>query len=127
MLLLLLSAPAAADDEDRALIGIPGYTKTDDVLRADVMRLAVRYVPALAKRKTGNAMLGACRRVAFVDAMITSIDDQIRGRWTETWTLDVCNAVVTMPISFESDDAGGTNFKLSDDEMTVENAAGVAP
>lgn len=99
---------------------MPGHTKTDDRLRADVEKLARAYLPALAKRKTGDKSFADCKQVAFVGAMITSIDESAPGTWTESWTFEVCEATVQAPIEFTPDGQGGTFFKLSDKGMTVE-------
>ncbi|MFM9842705.1 MAG: hypothetical protein ACKVOI_07025 [Dongiaceae bacterium] len=120
MLLLFCTSAVADDQDDRKRIGVPGYTKADDRLRADVERLARAYLPALAKRQTGDQTFADCKQVAFVDAMITSIEEGGPGKWTETWTFEVCEATVQTPIEFEPDGQGGTFFKLSDEGMTVE-------
>jgi hypothetical protein len=124
--LLLLSAPAAADDQDeRKLIGVPGYTKTDDVLRADVMRIAQMSVPSLVKRATGDQQAENCEQIDFVDAMITAIGTGEKGgrAWSENWTFQVCERTVHMPIKFEPNGRGGTTITLSDQSMTIDEPA----
>lgn len=120
MLLLICTSAAADEQDERRWIGVPGYTKVDDRLRADVEKLARASLPALTKRKTGDKSLGDCKQVVFVDSTITSIDESTPGTWTESWTFEVCETTVQTPIEFTPDGQGGTFIKLSDDGMTVE-------
>jgi hypothetical protein len=105
VLLLILGGPAAADDdEERKFIGMPGYSLTDDLLFADVVRIARHSVPALVKRKTGDKKAGDCKQTDFVDAMITAIGDGDPSKrpWFESWTFRVCERTVHVPIKFSA-------------------------
>jgi hypothetical protein len=128
--LLLVASTATADDvEDRKLIGVPGYTRTNEVPRADVIRIARLSVPALVKRKTGDKKDGDCKQTDFVDAMIIAIGDGDPGNrtWSEIWTFQVCERTVHVPIKFEPGSQGGTNITLSDKGMIIDGNTGAAP
>jgi hypothetical protein len=128
--LLVADTTVSADDaEDRALIGVPGYTLTNEVLRADVIRVARLSVPTLVKRKTGDEGAGECKQTDFLDAMITAIGNGGPGNrtWSEIWTFQVCERTVHVPIRFEPASQGGANFTLSDKGMIVDGKSEAAP
>ena len=131
VLLISLCVPAAADDgDDRKLIGQPGYTLTDDLLRADIMRVARLSLPHLVGRKTGDEKDRACGQTDFIDAMITEIGDGSIGErtWSEAWTFQLCERTVQVPVKFEPDrNGGGTTFTLSDSGMKIGGKSGAAP
>jgi hypothetical protein len=127
--LLLVASTAASADDVEDLIGLPGYTLTDELLRADVIRIARLSVPALVKRKTGDKKDGDCKHIDFMDAMITALGDGSYGEraWSEIWTFQACQRTVQVPIRFEPASQGGTNITLSDDGMIVDGNNRAAP
>jgi hypothetical protein len=111
-----------ASEDLNAYIGRPGYSRADDVLKRDVLRLAEATMPAFVKRATGDESLLDCTQVELIDAMITRVDEA-SGKWSEDWTFQVCDATATMPIQFEPDGQGGTFFSLSGTSVSVHNPA----
>jgi hypothetical protein len=109
-------------EDVNAYIGRPGYSRADDVLKGDVLRLAKATMPAFVKRATGDESLLDCKQVELVDAMITRFDETT-GKWSEDWTFQVCDTTATMPIQFEPDGQGGTFFNLTSTGLRVQGTA----
>jgi hypothetical protein len=119
---LLLPGPLAAEGiDDRTRVGVIGDTLTNGLLRSDVLRIARMSVPALAKRASGDPKIGTCKQVDLVETVITDVGDEPPGKraWAETWTFQVCDRRVAVPIRFEPAEIGGTYFTLSDNGTVV--------
>jgi hypothetical protein len=106
----LAPAGAGAGGFGAAITGKHGLTHASAVLQNDVNAMMHNAVPTLVRRATGSGKSIACGRMVRIDTIVTHMDSS--SQWSETWTYQVCQTRISIPIDFVPDGKGGTYFTL---------------
>ena len=99
------AAPFGAD-----IVGKHGMTHASLVLQNDVNTMMHSAVPVLVVRTTHNQQTIACGKMLRTDTLVTHMDSP--QQWSETWTYQVCQTQIAIPIDFTPDGHGGANFAI---------------
>jgi hypothetical protein len=100
-----------------AITGKHGLTHASVVLQNDVNAMMHNAVPILVRRATGSDKSIACGRMVRIDTIVTHMVSS--SQWSETWTYQVCQTKISIPIDFVPDGKGGTYFTLRPKNETV--------
>jgi hypothetical protein len=107
-----IAAPFGAD-----IVGKHGMTHSSLVLQNDVNNMMHNAVPILVERATGNQQSIACGKMLRTDTVVTHMDNS--QQWSETWTYQVCQTQIAIPIDFTPDGHGGANFAVKTENVKV--------
>jgi hypothetical protein len=108
--LVWLMSPANAAPFGADIVGKHGMTHASLVLQNDVSNMMHNAVPVLVERATGNQQSIACGKMLRTDTVVTHMDSS--QQWSETWTYQVCQTQIAIPIDFTPDGHGGANFAI---------------
>ncbi|HEY5336827.1 MAG TPA: hypothetical protein VIJ85_01380 [Rhizomicrobium sp.] len=111
---------ANAAGSGASLVGKHGQTYASQQLQNDVRAELDGIMPILVKRATGDDQSIACGTVERIDTVVTLMD--YPRRWSETWTYQVCDTQISIPIDFTPDGHGGAYFSAHSDGAIVGSA-----
>ena len=115
--LVWLASPAIAAPFGADIVGKHGMTHASLVLQNDVSTMMHNAVPVLVERATGNQQSIACGKMQRTDTVVTHMDNP--QQWSETWTYQVCQTQIAIPIDFTPDGHGGANFGVKPQNVKV--------
>jgi hypothetical protein len=108
--LVWIASPANAAPFGADIVGKHGMTHASLVLQNDVNNMMHNAVPILVERATGNPQSIACGKMLRTDTVVTHMDNA--QQWSETWTYQICQTQIAIPINFTPDGHGGANFAI---------------